>query len=173
MTFSPATTGKAISLLVALISLCLAVGAIAGIITIPEVKGWYQTLVKPELTPPDQVFGPVWTTLYVIMAVAAWRAWRHSNFAWSSKALWLFLFQLTLNFAWSFLFFHYHWLLASGAEIAVLWLSIVFTVECFMRLDRVAGFLMLPYLAWVSYATMLTWEIWRMNPVFAERLPTL
>lgn len=155
--------GGAAARLVAIFALCLAVGAVAGAVTVPEVRGWYQGIAKPWFTPPDRVFGPVWSTLYPMMALAGWMAWRRDRFAWSSAALRLFLLQLALNFAWSFLFFSFHWLLGASVEAALLWASILATTREFLKRDRWAGILMIPYLLWVSLASVLTWTIWAMN----------
>ncbi|MTJ81654.1 MAG: tryptophan-rich sensory protein [Telmatospirillum sp.] len=158
-----ATSAGSLLRLLAVIVVCLAVGGIAGAVTVPEVRGWYQTIAKPAFTPPDRVFGPVWSTLYPMMALAGWLAWRRDRFAWSSASLRLFLLQLALNFGWSFLFFSYHWLLAASIEVSLLWGAILMTVLEFRRRDSRAAILMLPYLLWVSLATALTWTIWSMN----------
>ena len=121
--------------------------------------GWYTGLAKPAWNPPDWIFGPVWTVLYAMMAVAAWRVWLHGGWARQKNALGLFLLQWTLNALWTPLFFGLHrpgWALA---EILVLLL----TIRSFWRVDRPAGLLLLPYIAWVSFATVLNLAIWRLN----------
>jgi tryptophan-rich sensory protein len=107
------------------------------------------------------VFAPVWTALYVMMAVAAWRAWRIVGVM--SVALSLYFLQLTLNFAWSLIFFSLHLIDVALIDIATLWIAILATTTAFFLIDRIAGVLMLPYLAWVSFASALNYEIWRLN----------
>ncbi|MBM3357182.1 MAG: tryptophan-rich sensory protein [Betaproteobacteria bacterium] len=124
---------------------------------------WYAQLAKPAWTPPNWVFGPVWTALYAMMGVAAWRVWRRGGFAKARGALPLFLAQLALNAAWTPAFFGLHLPGVAFAIIAVLWLAIAATARAFLRHDRVASLLLLPYLVWVSYAAALNLALWRMN----------
>jgi tryptophan-rich sensory protein len=145
------------------ILLCLAVGAIAGAFTASSVETWYPTLTKPSFNPPNWVFAPVWTTLYILMAVAAWRVWLKG--AEIKGALGLFYFQLALNFLWSFLFFGAHALGLALLEIILLWLSIAITAFAFWNIDRPAGLLFVPYLAWVSFAMVLNFSLWWLNPL--------
>ncbi len=139
----------------------LLVGGSASLFTEPNIAGWYAGLVKPAFNPPNWIFAPVWTALYVLMAVAAWRAWRKVGLM--SVALTLYFLQLTFNFAWSLIFFAQHLIAIALADIAVLWITIAATAISFYRADRWAGAMMLPYLAWVSFATLLNYEIWRLN----------
>jgi translocator protein len=139
----------------------LLVGLSASVFTEPNIAGWYAGLVKPAFNPPNWVFAPVWTALYVLMAFAAWRAWRVAGLM--SVALTLYFLQLTFNFAWSLIFFAQHLIAIALADIAVLWITIAATIIAFWRTDRWAGAMMLPYLAWVSFATLLNYEIWRLN----------
>lgn len=113
--------------------------------------------------PPSWVFAPVWTTLYVLMGVAAWLVWRAGGWRRQSGALGLFLVQLALNIAWSFLFFGAHALAASLIEMSVMWVAIAMTIARFHRVRPLAGWLLVPYLAWVTFATALTAAIVRMN----------
>lgn len=148
--------------LLVFVGLALAAGAVGGAVTAEAVRTWYPGLAKPAFTPPNWIFGPVWTTLYVIMAVAAWRAWRTGNPARkTATAAWAV--QLALNVAWSCLFFGLRSPGAALAEIAVLWAAIAGTIVLFARIDRWAGWLMAPYLAWVSFAAALNWAVWRLN----------
>lgn len=150
--------------LVIFLAVCLGAGGLGAIATTPEIEGWYRTLAKPSWNPPDYVFGPVWTTLYVWMAIAAWLVWKPEGFRAAAMPLALFASQLVLNIAWSFIFFGMHqpgWALL---EIVFLWLAIVATTVSFSRRSRVAGWLLAPYLAWVSFAAVLNAVIWRMNP---------
>ena len=132
-------------------------------VTTPEIEGWYRTLTKPAWNPPDSIFGPVWTTLYLMMAIAAWWIWKPTGFVGSARPLILFLTQLILNVAWSWVFFGLHEPGWAFIEIIVLWLAIVTTMVAFFRRSRVAGWLMVPYLAWVSFAGVLNFTIWRLN----------
>jgi len=161
------TSDKRISSWAALagfIALCLAVGALGGWVTASSVATWYPTLTKPSWTPPNSIFGPVWTALYVIMAFAAWLIWRKdTRFAGVRVALILFFAQLALNFLWSLLFFG---LRAPGfalIDIVILLLVLILTVWAFFQQSRWAGLIMLPYLVWVAFATALTFTIWRLN----------
>jgi len=124
---------------------------------------WYANLRKPSWNPPNWVFGPVWTTLYVMMAVAAWRVWRLGGDGGRRTALGLFLAQLALNAAWTPLFFGLRQPGLAFAEILLLWLAIGATTTTFFKRDRVAAWLMIPYLAWVSFAAVLNAVLWRLN----------
>lgn len=128
-----------------------------------EPGGWYETLAKPEWTPPPWLFGPVWTALYLAMAVAAWMVWKHAGFDGARAALALFLLQLALNAAWSWLFFGMHKVDLALVDIALLWLAILATMLLFWRVRPLAGALLLPYLLWVSFATALNLAIWRLQ----------
>ena len=149
--------------LLALITLCLIVGGLAGLVTMPSVKGWYQTLVHPSFTPPDAVFGPVWMVLYVMMAVAAWRAWGCDEYQWGSTTIRLFIIQLAFNFAWSFIFFGWHYLGVAAVEIVVLETVVIITTWTFLSRDRIAALLMLPYIGWVGFAAVLNIGFWNLN----------
>lgn len=124
---------------------------------------WYLALRKPPWNPPGWIFGPVWTLLYAAMAVAAWRVWRAGSAAESRPALAAWAVQLALNAAWSFLFFGLHEPGLAFAEILALWAAILATTVLFFRRDRAAGWLMVPYLAWVSFAAVLNFVLWRLN----------
>jgi len=142
---------------------CLGVSGIASLITLPEIGGWYHGLVRPVIAPPDGVFGPVWTTLYLLMAVAAWRAWATDAFRWRSWCIELFALQLMLNFAWSYLFFGFHMLGAALLDLAALVLAVYATTRAFGQRDPWAGLLMVPYLAWVAFALALNAAFWWLN----------
>jgi len=141
--------------------LTLAVGGAAGYATAPEIRSWYATLHQPGFAPPNGVFAPVWTALYIVMAIAAWRVWRVTGLA--SRPLLLFFAQLVLNFAWSFIFFRAHRIDAALAEIVVLLGFIVWTASSFAQRDRIAALLFAPYIAWVGFATALNFAVWRLN----------
>lgn len=125
--------------------------------------GWYAALVKPAWTPPSAVFGPVWTVLYVLMGVAAWLVWREAGFSGAPAPLAMFVVQLGLNALWSYLFFGAHAPLIAFVEIVVLWTVILLTLVGFWRVTPTAGALMLPYLAWVGFASALNFQLWRLN----------
>ena len=140
-----------------------AASAIGGLATFESVRTWYPTLVKPSWNPPSAVFGPVWTLLYALMSVAAWRVWRRPDSLESRLALRLFFVSLVLNAFWSVLFFALHrpgWALVDNVA---LWAVLVFVQILFARTDRVAGWLWAPYLAWVTFAVALNAAIWRLN----------
>jgi len=139
----------------------LTVGFLAGQVTAPNIPSWYNALAKPSFNPPSWVFAPAWTALYVLMAVAAWRVWRLKGFR--TPALGLWLVQLGLNFAWSFIFFGAHAPAPAFAELILLWLAIGATLVAFRRIDRLADWLLVPYLAWVSFAGVLNFWVWQLN----------
>lgn len=119
---------------------------------------WYETLSRPAWTPPSWVFGPVWTLLYLLMGIAAWRVWSRGGFRdrRTRLALVVFLVHLLFNAAWTWLFFGLHMLIAAAVEIVILWVMILGLVVLFWRRDRVAGALLIPYLLWVTYAVSLS-----------------
>lgn len=135
-----------------------ALGAVASV----EAPQFYAQLSKPSWAPPGWLFGPVWSVLYLLMAVAAWLVWRASTA--NQTALVLFVVQLVVNALWSWLFFAWHLGGLATAEIMLLWLLLLATLVAFWRVSRAAALLMLPYLAWVSFAGLLAWTVWRNNP---------
>lgn len=136
-----------------------AVGAVASI----QAKSFYGQLVQPSWAPPASVFGPVWTVLYALMAIAAWLVWRSGGFRANRTALSLFLTQLALNALWSWLFFAWHHGAWAFADIIVLWSLIVATLISFWRVRPLAGALLIPYLLWVSFASALNYAVWQLN----------
>lgn len=153
--------------LVGLIVLCEGVGVLGGLWTGPEIRGWYRTLAKPSFNPPGWIFGPVWTTLYLLMAIAAWLVFNTPATSARTLGLGLFLVQLALNLAWSWIFFRKHAIGAAAVEVALLWCSIGGTTVLFSQVSVVAAWLMAPYWAWVSFASILNATIWRLNPTAA------
>ena len=143
------------------LALCFAASVTAVFVS---TGGWYAELHKPSWNPPSWIFGPAWTLLYVMMAVAAWLVWREGGWRTQRLALGLFLLQWLLNALWTPLFFGWHRLGLAFAEIIILWLALAATVFSFWRVRRSAGLLLLPYLAWVSFAAALNFTIWRLNP---------
>ena len=140
----------------------LAVGATASLVTEPNIATWYAGLIHPTFAPPNWLFAPVWTTLYIAMAVAAWRVWRVTGLKSLELAAWAI--QLFLNFLWSEIFFGLHQIGMAFAEICLLVLLILATTLLFWRRDRLAGLLFLPYLAWTGFAAVLTHAFWVLNP---------
>ncbi len=122
---------------------------------------WYAALNKPEWNPPPWIFGPVWTLLYLVMALAAWLVWKRDGW---QRALKLYFIQLALNAAWTPIFFGAHELGWALVEITLLWSAILLTMFSFFRISRAAGWMLVPYLTWVTFATFLNFTLWRMNP---------
>lgn len=146
------------------VGLALAVGGLGSIATQSSVGSWYAGLNKPDFNPPSAVFGPVWTALYVVMALAAWRVWRsRAPDAQRRPALILYGVQLALNLGWSLIFFGLQRPDLALVEIAVLLIAILATTAAFARVDRPAAWMMAPYIAWVSFAGVLNFAIWRLN----------
>ena len=137
--------------------------ALGSVATASSVGTWYLTLNKPAWNPPAWIFGPVWTLLYVLMAVAAWRVWRRSEAAPARRTLVLFGAQLALNALWSWLFFGLRRPDLAFAEVLILWTLLVTLLLRFWRADRTAGVLWAPYVAWVSFASVLNGTIWWLN----------
>lgn len=145
------------------LALCFATAALGAWASI-NASSFYGELARPSWAPPAWLFGPVWSALYFMMAVAAWLAWRERGFAGARGALTLFLVQLAANALWSWLFFGWKLGALASVEVIVLWALILATLMAFWRIRPLAGALLLPYLAWVSFATVLCITIWRMNP---------
>lgn len=124
---------------------------------------WYLQIQKPTWTPPGYLFGPVWSVLYLSMGISAWLVWRRAGFSGARSALSLFVIQLILNGTWSWLFFGMHRPGLAFAEILVLWGTILATMLTFWRVSSFAGMLLIPYLAWVSFAAFLNYSIWQLN----------
>ena len=149
--------------LAAFVALCLGVGALGGLATARSVATWYPTLAKPAFTPPDAVFGPVWTVLYLMIAVAGWRVWRKRGLSGARAEFFLYATQLALNLGWSMVFFGLRAIGPALAEIAVLLAAVIANAVAFWRIDRPAGALLTPYAVWVSFAAALNFAIWRLN----------
>ena len=145
------------------IGICFGAAFIGSIFTNPSVPTWYAGLAKPSWTPPDWVFGPVWSALYLMMAVAAWLVWRRGGLSAASIPIALFVVQLGLNATWSLLFFGLRMPGFAFAEIVILWFAILGTTIAFWRSTPIAGYLLVPYLLWVAFATVLNFALWRMN----------
>jgi tryptophan-rich sensory protein len=149
--------------LLAAFAICFSAAAIGSLAT-RSAPEFYSTLVRPPWAPPASVFGPVWTVLYALMAVALWLVWKERGIAGARTPLALFLIQLALNALWSWLFFAWRHGVAAQIEIVILLAFIVLTILTFWRVRPLAGVLLLPYLAWVAYATALTFALVQRNP---------
>jgi translocator protein len=125
---------------------------------------WYARLEKPAWNPPNWIFGPVWTALYIIMAVTAWMVWKRGGFASQRASLLLFLLQLLFNALWSPLFFGLHKPGLAFVDLVLLWLALLATIAAFWKTRPAAGAMLLPYLAWVTFAGALNFALWRLNP---------
>jgi tryptophan-rich sensory protein len=162
--------------LVVAIAVCQLAGIIGSIFTFSEIPTWYATLVKPELNPPSWIFGPVWTTLYVLMGIAAFLVWRkgleHKDV---KKALIIFSIHLILNSLWSIVFFAIHSPLWAFVNIILLWLIIVWIMKLFYKISKPTLWLLIPYILWVSFASYLNYSIWTLNraPVFDGKNTTV
>ena len=154
------SVGRSIIALIGWLVLCFAA---AGTAVFVSTDGWYAALQKPSWNPPAWLFGPAWTLLYITMAVAAWLVWREGGWKAQWRTLGLFLLQWLLNALWTPLFFGLHHPGLAFAEIILLWLAIAATLVSFWRVRQVAGVLLAPYLAWVSFAAALNFTIWRLN----------
>lgn len=152
---------KHVFALIASLAICFSAAALGSLATTTNIVNWYAGLAKPSWNPPNWIFGPVWTFLYLSMAVAAWLVWRKDGL-WQWP-LALFAIQLALNAAWSWLFFGFHMPGAAIFEVVVLWLAILATTIAFWPKSLAAGILMLPYLGWVGFASVLNFTIWRLN----------
>jgi len=158
--------------LILFILVCYFVAFVAGILTRPQIPTWYSTLAKPAWRPPNWLFGPVWTLLYGMMAVAGWRVWCARISKWRTLALSLFAIQLVLNFLWSPTFFKMHLMGPAFAIISLLLLALLLFVSNPRKVDHFAASLLVPYVLWVSFAAALNYTIWTMNPVHASDRPT-
>jgi benzodiazapine receptor len=150
--------------LVLWVALSFCAGLIGSRFTGPAVATWYGSVSRPAWAPPNFLFGPVWSALYVMMGIAAWLVWRKAGMSGAPGAMLLFGLQLIANAAWSAIFFGLHRFDLAFVEILVLWVLILATMVAFWRLDARAGLLLLPYALWVSYAGALNLAIWRLNP---------
>lgn len=145
------------------LALPLAVGAIAGHFTAMAIPDWYATLNRPSFNPPNWLFGPVWTTLYILMGISIFMVWSLAPGKERNMALIAFVAQLALNFAWSFLFFYFKTPGFALVEIIALWMSIIFMLILFYKVKPIAAYINFPYLLWVSFATVLNAAYYKLN----------
>ena len=155
---------RELSSLAVSITICFSAAWLGSRMTTPSIPGWYAALRKPTWSPPNWLFAPVWSFLYLSMAVAVWLVWQKSAIAGTRPALLLFAIQLALNVAWSGFFFALHRPGAAFAEVVLLWISILATACLFWPVSRAASWLMAPYLLWVSFAAALNYCVWKLNP---------
>ncbi len=158
------TKQKQIAGLISWLLICFTASAIGAVASI-QAKSFYALLTQPTWAPPAWLFGPVWTTLYTLMAIAAWLVWREGGFRTHKQALVLFMLQLAFNALWSWLFFA--WQLGGAAliNVLVLWLLIAATLVSFSRINTLAGGLLIPYFLWVGFAAALNYSLWQLNPM--------
>lgn len=150
--------------LVTAIIICEAAGLLGSVFTFSVIPTWYASLVKPPLNPPSWIFGPVWTTLYALMAIAAFLVWqKRAQEKKADEALRVFALQLTLNALWSILFFGMQRPGLAFLEIILMWLAIVWTMIMFYRISKPAAYLLVPYILWVSFASYLNFALWFLN----------
>ena len=146
------------------IALCEAAGIIGSFFTVQAIPTWYAVLVKPSFSPPNWLFGPVWTMLYMLMGIAAYRVWRlGTNKPAVKAAVSLFLVHLFFNAIWSILFFGAKNIPLAFVDISIIWVTLIVLIFRFKKLDRTSAYLLLPYLAWVSFATVLNYSYWLLN----------
>jgi len=154
---------KNIYKLVISIAIPLAIGALGSYITVTGISSWYQTINKPSWNPPNAIFGPVWTTLFILMGIALYLVWTSGNKASKTTAITLFSIQLILNFFWSLLFFNQHQIFGALIEMVLFWISILLTIFAFSKFSKAAAWLLVPYISWVSFAMVLNFTIWQLN----------
>ena len=145
------------------IVLCVSLGSVGGLVTVNEIPTWYASLNKPSFNPPNWLFGPVWTTLYLLMGISAYLIWKQPVSKERNKALQFFILQFILNFCWSFIFFGLHATGWAFIEMIALWILILLTILHFSRHSKLAAWLLVPYISWVSFALLLNAAIWRLN----------
>ncbi|HKG07906.1 MAG TPA: TspO/MBR family protein [Pedobacter sp.] len=142
----------------------LAIGAIGSFFTISSVKTWYTTLAKPSFNPPNSIFQPVWTTLFILIGISAYLVWQKRNtVAHFPRTVAIYFIQLILNLMWSFIFFYAHEIGLALIEIILLLIVISINARVFYKVDKIAGLLFIPYILWVSFATLLTYNIFMLN----------
>jgi benzodiazapine receptor len=151
------------AMLIFFLALCATISVLGGLVTSSSVNTWYAGLAKPSFNPPDWVFAPVWTVLYIFIAVAGWRVWRAAGFTKARGAFSVYWLQLALNLVWSFLFFGMHLISVALIDIMALLAAILVTIVRFWPIDRIAAILFMPYAAWVGFATALNAAIFRLN----------
>jgi benzodiazapine receptor len=153
---------RILKLLVSIV-LPLGLGAIAGMFTAQSVPEWYATLNRPSFNPPNWIFGPVWTTLYLLMGISLFLVWKQEASKARNLAISIFFLQLLLNFAWSFIFFYFNRIGFALVEIVLLWISIVLMLVLFYKIKPMASYINIPYLLWVTFAAVLNASYYFLN----------
>lgn len=153
---------KFLKILVA-VSLPLLVGSIAGLATSPNIKSWYAYLQKPVFSPPNWIFGPMWSLLYILMGVGLYMIWESEKGELRTRALKFFFIQLAFNFAWSFIFFEFRLIGVAFFEILLVWISVAAMIYTFYPVNKKAALLQIPYILWVTFATLLNGAVWALN----------
>ena len=149
--------------LIVSIFLPLGLGTIAGIFTAQSVPEWYATLNRPSFNPPNWIFGPVWTTLYILMGISLFLIWKQNMSKERNLAILVFMLQLLFNFGWSFIFFYFNMIGFALIEIILLWISIVIMLVLFYKIKPIASYINIPYLLWVTFATVLNGSYYFLN----------
>jgi len=155
---------KDILKLVASILLCQLAGFLGSLFTTPSIPTWYGILKKPFFTPPNWIFSPVWISLYVLMGISLFMVWRRNDHPEFKIALIFFFIQLILNILWSISFFGLRSPFLGLIDIVLLWIAILLTIRHFLRVSKAAGLLLFPYIIWVSFAAILNFSLWVLNP---------
>lgn len=151
-------SAKSINILKFIVSIVipLGLGSVAGIVTSEAIPEWYASLNRPSFSPPNWLFGPAWTTLYILLGISLFLVWKQPPSVDRNRALLMFAVQMVLNFAWTFIFFYFRMLQLALIEIVVLWLSILVMMLWFYKVKPLAAYLNIPYILWVTFATVLT-----------------
>ena len=149
--------------LISCLVLTLSLGGAGGYFTVNEIKSWFVTLNKPSFNPPNYLFGPIWSLLYFLMGISLYLIWQQPRSTQRKQAITIFLIQFALNVSWSFIFFKQHQILWALVDIIALWLFILITILSFAKLNKTAAWLLVPYISWVSFATLLNAAIWLLN----------
>jgi tryptophan-rich sensory protein len=139
------------------------IGSISGLANVGNITGWFATINKPSFNPPNYLFGPVWTMLYILMGISLYLILQSPKTDARNTALIIFAFQMALNFSWSFLFFYFKWPGIAFIEIIIMWIAIIMMIMTFYQIKPLAAYLQVPYFLWVSFASVLNGAIWYLN----------
>lgn len=151
--------------LLASLALPLGLGAIAGLYTADALPEWYETLNRPSFNPPNWIFGPVWTILYLLMGISLFLIWKQNAVKERNLAILFFFIQLVLNFCWSFIFFYFNMIGLALIEIILLWISIIIMIVLFFKIKPIIAYINIPYLLWVTFATVLNASYFLLNRI--------
>jgi benzodiazapine receptor len=146
------------------ILICQMVGIISGLLSVTQSNAWFDSILKPSWNPPSYLFAPVWTVLYLLMAISLWLVWKSDSFEpMKQEAMLFFAAQLFLNFWWTILFFNFHSPLLAFIDIILLFVLIFLTIFRFVEISKTAAWLLVPYISWVCFAAILNYNIWKLN----------